>query len=113
MAGNLEKVFLMVNHDTPDIRVEPAEPHEVAERLAFALRQEWLDMISYYAKFRFAFPAEVFEELVDVRFMGCVDARIPKGTEQFLKASYGDWRTPRKEFNNVYDHPNVSVVTTP
>jgi len=62
-------------------------------------------------EYEFSFPADVFDDLIPVKFLGRIDAWIPKGTEQFLEASYGDWRTPKKDFHNVHDHPNVRVTT--
>lgn len=35
--------------------------------------------------------------------------RIPKNHEQYLTENYGDWLTPKPEFNILYDTPNVSI----
>lgn len=61
-------------------------------------------------EYEFSFPAEIFDDFIPVKFLGRTDAWIPKGTERFLEASYGDWRTPKKDFHNVDDHPNVAIV---
>ena len=54
--------------------------------------------------------ADVFGKFTPVRFLGRLDALIPANAEKFLETSYGDWRTPRTEFDNVHGHPNCSVV---
>jgi len=60
--------------------------------------------------YEFSFADDIFSELVPVKFCGHIDAWIPKGTERFLEASYGEWRTPKEDFHNVDDHPNVKIV---
>ncbi|MGH2524522.1 MAG: hypothetical protein ACRDH2_18605, partial [Anaerolineales bacterium] len=56
LAGPLHKIFFVVSHETPDVRVEPMAPDEVARRMVFSLQHERLDFMAYYYKFRFAFP---------------------------------------------------------
>jgi hypothetical protein len=51
-----EKIFFVVSHEAPDVRVEPLDPQELARRMVFSLQTERLDFMSYYLKFRFAFP---------------------------------------------------------
>lgn len=60
--------------------------------------------------YEYAFKPEIFADLRPVKFLGRLDAWVPAGTEEFLTASYGDWRTPRQKFDNVNDHPNLRVV---
>lgn len=60
--------------------------------------------------YEFGFPAEVFHGFRPVKFLGRIDALIPERVEEFLEACYGDWRTPKKEFNNVHDHPNLRIL---
>lgn len=60
--------------------------------------------------FEYAFAHDILEDFCDVRFLGCLDAYVPQKAEEFLTTSYGDWKTPRKEFNNIHDHPNMRVV---
>jgi hypothetical protein len=55
-AGTLDKILLLLSHDGPGVTVRPMEPEELARRLAFALAHERLGLLSYYLKFRFAFP---------------------------------------------------------
>ncbi len=64
LEGKLEKVFLVVNHEDPEIIVEPISPQEIASRISFALLNEWSDLTTNYIKFRFAFP-ELRNELVE------------------------------------------------
>jgi hypothetical protein len=56
LAGNLQKVFFVVSHETPDVTVQPMDPREIARRMVFSLQHERLDFMSYYLRFRFAFP---------------------------------------------------------
>lgn len=64
LQGRLDKAFLAIAHDTPDVRVEPVEPRDLAERLLFSIRAERLPLWRLYYAFRYAFPeqAEVFGE---------------------------------------------------
>jgi hypothetical protein len=64
LQGRLDKAFLAIAHDSPDVRVEPVEPQHLAERLLFSIRAERLPLWRLYYAFRFAFPehAEVFGE---------------------------------------------------
>jgi hypothetical protein len=61
LAGNVDKVLFAVSHDTPDVLVQAVDPEEVARRMVFSLQHERLDFMSYYLKFRFAFPAAANE----------------------------------------------------
>ena len=61
LAGDLDKVFFAVSHDTPDVLVQAVDPQEVARRMVFSLQHERLDFLSYYLKFRFAFPSAANE----------------------------------------------------
>jgi hypothetical protein len=56
LAGTLEKIFLVVSHERPEVTLQPIDPREIARRMAFGLQHERLDFMSYYLKFRFAFP---------------------------------------------------------
>jgi hypothetical protein len=51
-----EKIFFVVSHDKPELRVEQIDSKEVAERIVFSLQEERMDFMSYYFKYRFAFP---------------------------------------------------------
>jgi hypothetical protein len=54
--GNLDKVFFVATHDSPEIIVQPIDPQEIVERMVFSLQEERGEFLSYYQKFRFAFP---------------------------------------------------------
>jgi hypothetical protein len=56
LTGSLDRIFLVVSHDSSRVSVEPADPQEVARRIVFSSQHERLDFLSYYYKFRFAFP---------------------------------------------------------
>lgn len=50
------KLFFVASHETDDVAVEAADPVEVARRMVFSFIEEHADFLSYYQKFRFAFP---------------------------------------------------------
>jgi hypothetical protein len=54
--GRLEKAFLAVAHDSPDVRAEAIEPRDLAQRLLFSLRAERLRISELDFAFHFAFP---------------------------------------------------------
>ena len=54
--GNPDKVFFVATHDRPEIRVQPIDPQEIVQRMVFSLQEERSEFLSYYQKFRFAFP---------------------------------------------------------
>lgn len=56
MKARLQKVFFVASHESPEVTVEPIEPGEIARRMVFSLQEERSDFLSYYLKFRFAFP---------------------------------------------------------
>jgi len=54
--GHPDKVFFVATHESPEIRVQPIDPHEIVQRMVFSLQEERSEFLSYYQKFRFAFP---------------------------------------------------------
>jgi hypothetical protein len=56
LTGRPDKFFFVASHELPDVVVCPMDPHEVAQRMVFSLQEEQMKFISYYLKFRFAFP---------------------------------------------------------
>lgn len=64
LTGPLHKVFFVMSHDSPDISVQPVDAREVAERMAISLQYERLDFMSYYYKFKYAFP-DLHNELIE------------------------------------------------
>jgi hypothetical protein len=59
-----EKIFFVVSHDQPDVMVQPIDSRELAERMVFSLQEERMEFLSYYFKYRFAFP-ECSNPLID------------------------------------------------
>lgn len=57
MVGRPDHVVFVMSHESPDVRVVPIDPLEVAQRMVFSLQHERLDFMAYYLKFRFAFPS--------------------------------------------------------
>jgi hypothetical protein len=56
LEGPLDKLFLVIGDEQPDVRVEAIDALEVARRMVFSLEFERLDLRAAYLKFRFAFP---------------------------------------------------------
>ena len=55
-SASFDRLLLVVSHQSPETTVCPIDPQEVARRMAFSLQQERSSLMSYYRKFRFAFP---------------------------------------------------------
>jgi len=55
-SGHPDKVFFVATHESPEIRVQPIDPLEIVQRMVFSLQEERSEFLSYYQKFRFAFP---------------------------------------------------------
>jgi hypothetical protein len=55
-TGTPDKIFFVVSHESGDVKVQPLEPRELVRRMVFSLQYERMDFMSYYFKFRFAFP---------------------------------------------------------
>lgn len=56
LHGKLDRLFFVASHDRPDVVVEPADPSEIARRVAVSLEYERLELQSRYLEYRFAFP---------------------------------------------------------
>jgi hypothetical protein len=54
--ANPEKIFFVVSHDQTDVTVQPIDSQELGERMVFSLQEERMEFLSYYFKYRFAFP---------------------------------------------------------
>lgn len=52
----LDAIFFTMSHASSEVRVEPATPAELVERMALMLEQEYAELRATYRKFRFAFP---------------------------------------------------------
>jgi hypothetical protein len=55
-AASFDKLVFVASHDRPDVVVERISPLKVAQRMVFSLQEERMPLLSYYHKFRFAFP---------------------------------------------------------
>lgn len=53
---NVDQVIFVATHASPDITVCPIDAVDVAKRMVFSLQEERRTFLSYYHKFRFAFP---------------------------------------------------------
>lgn len=51
-----DRVFLMLGHDAPEIEVAPADPLDVARRMAASNWYEQQPLVGAYLAYRFAFP---------------------------------------------------------
>jgi hypothetical protein len=56
LSCRFDRLFFVVSHELPSTVVEPVETDEVVQRMVFSLEYERLTLLSYYLKFRFAFP---------------------------------------------------------
>ena len=102
LQGRLDKAFLAIAQDSPDVRVDPVEPRHLAERLLFSIRAERLPLWRLYYAFRFAFPdqAEAFgEEAEESETERLADAL--KGTETY--ALYHPFPAPVEAIHDALD----------
>jgi hypothetical protein len=51
-----EKIFWVASYAETEVSVEKIDPQEVAKRIVFSLQEERMGFLSYYWKYRFAFP---------------------------------------------------------
>lgn len=59
-----DRVFFVVSCDEPYITVRPIDPQEIVQRMVFSLQEERMTFMSYYLRFRFAFP-DLSNPLID------------------------------------------------
>jgi hypothetical protein len=64
MEGRADVTLFVGSHDDPSVAVRPVDPSEVARRMVFSLQEEQMRFMSFYWKFRFAFP-DAACEIVD------------------------------------------------
>jgi len=55
-SGRLDKVFLMVSHDRPEIAVSSVEPSEVAGRMTASVAFERAPILAAWQAYQYAFP---------------------------------------------------------
>ena len=53
---SIDKVFLMVSHESPDTRVEPMDGAEIAARMTASMAYEHIPLMESYYAYKFAFP---------------------------------------------------------
>jgi hypothetical protein len=102
LQGRLDKAFLAISQDSPEVRVDPIEPRHLAERLLFSIRAERLALWRLYYAFRYAFPdqAEAFgEEAEEAETERLADAL--KGTETY--ALYHPFPAPVQAIHDALD----------
>ena len=56
LSGVPETILFLVSQEAPEVTVRPLDPREIARRMAFCLQEEQMTLLSYYWRFRFAFP---------------------------------------------------------
>lgn len=56
LSGTPDVLFFVASHEAEAITIEEIDGHDVAQRMVFSLQEERTDFMSYYLKFRFAFP---------------------------------------------------------
>jgi hypothetical protein len=67
LSGVPEKILFVASYDEPGVFVQPIDPQEIADRMVFSLQEEQATFMSYYWKFRFAFPGAVNELIETAR----------------------------------------------
>lgn len=63
--------------------------------------------------YTYVYPADVLAGWRTETFGGCVEILVPEQTERFLELTYGDWRTPRKDWDYRFDPSNRRNVASP
>ena len=56
LEGCVQKVIFIASHQSAATTIQAIEPYEVAARMIFSLEEERARLMSYYRRFRFAFP---------------------------------------------------------
>jgi len=82
-AGTPDRVFFTASQEAPEVSVRPVDPKEVAHRMVFSLQEEQRQLMSYYWKFRFAFPDasnELIERSRELQFLALTRALGDKQT---------------------------------
>ena len=63
-ASRIDKVFLMVSHESQDTRIEPMEGAEIAARMTASMAYEHIPLMENYYAYKFAFPGQS-NDLID------------------------------------------------
>ncbi len=64
LHASLDKVFLMVSHESPDTRIEPMDGVEIAARMTASMAYEHIPLMENYYAYKFAFPGRS-NDLID------------------------------------------------
>lgn len=56
LVAKPDKLFLLISHVDPQIKVQPAPPSEIARRILFLVQHEQMKFMEHYMAFKFAFP---------------------------------------------------------
>jgi hypothetical protein len=54
--AKFDQLFLLASHECSEVRIQPADPVEIARKMLFSVQEERERFLTYYRKFRFAFP---------------------------------------------------------
>ncbi len=76
-AGSPDRVFFTASQEAPEVTVRPISTEEIARRMVFSLQQEQQELLSFYWKFRFAFPDmanDLIERSRDLQYEALVKA---------------------------------------
>jgi hypothetical protein len=63
LQGPLDRVLLLLSHESTQLVVRPIDPDEVARRVAWSVQYERQDLMGWYHRYRFAFPNRANEFL--------------------------------------------------
>ena len=62
-AGVPRQLLFVASHAASEIEVRPASAQRIARRMVFSLQEERQPLLSFYTKYRFAFPTRINESL--------------------------------------------------
>jgi hypothetical protein len=66
-TGVIDEIVFVSSHEQSETTLAPLDPTELARRMVFSLQEEQQTLLSYYWKFRFAFPETVNDLLENSR----------------------------------------------
>jgi hypothetical protein len=81
LSTSVDRLFLVMSADRPDVAVTPIEPNEVAARMAASLAFERLDLQGWYLRARYAHPEAAWSNPL---LEGGAEARERELLERFL-----------------------------
>jgi serine kinase of HPr protein (carbohydrate metabolism regulator) len=99
LIGKPDKVFLLISHEDPSVRVELTPPFEMARRLAHLGQQEQMRFNEHYLAFKFAFPKAknaFIEQSHEYQVATLTDALAEKDT-------YTIWHPYPLPFSVIYE----------